>query len=242
MRKMNGMRRGAALCAALTMLVALLGTATAGAEAGGPFLPILPCDILVDAGHGGIDSGCVVEGFEEKHVNLALALALGERLRALGYRVVLTRTTDRALSDDVPGIGRGRHARDLLQRKRLADALRPLVFVSLHANWARDPVKRGGEVLHPANGQSLFLATLLQEALNRHYGLKRHPVPARSYFLLNTVRCPVVIVEAGYLSHPDDRRRLTSPAERERLADALANAIHQFLLVFPNVRPRHRDG
>jgi len=120
----------------------------------------------------------------------------------------------------------------------LADALRPLVVISLHANWAKSESTRGGEVLYPANGQSLMLATLLQEALNRHYGLVRRPVPARTYFLLNAVRSPVVIVEAGYLSNPEDRRRLASPVERTRLAEELAGAIHQFLLVFPNVRPR----
>lgn len=228
---------GAAVCAALTMVLAWIGTAAAAAD-GRPFLPLVPCDILVDAGHGGIDSGCVVGSVEEKDVNLALAMELGNRLRALGYHVVLTRTTDRALSDDTPETGRGRHARDLLQRKRLADALRPLVVISLHANWAKSESTRGGEVLHPANGQSLMLATLLQEALNRHYGLVRRPVPARTYFLLNAVRSPVVIVEAGYLSNPEDRRRLASPVERTRLAEELAGAIHQFLLVFPNVRPR----
>ncbi|MBR5001367.1 MAG: N-acetylmuramoyl-L-alanine amidase, partial [Firmicutes bacterium] len=57
--------------------------------------------IVVDPGHGGFDGGAVSkDGTSEKDINLAIALRLKERLEAAGWRVVMTRSDDRALDED----------------------------------------------------------------------------------------------------------------------------------------------
>ena len=60
--------------------------------------------IVVDAGHGGEDGGAVgVNGLVEKDVNLAIALALAEDLKAANFPVVLVREGDYSVGDQSPG-------------------------------------------------------------------------------------------------------------------------------------------
>jgi N-acetylmuramoyl-L-alanine amidase len=48
--------------------------------------------ILIDPGHGGLDGGAVsISGIVEKHINLSLSLKVKDRLKKLGYQVVMTR-------------------------------------------------------------------------------------------------------------------------------------------------------
>jgi len=76
--------------------------------------------IVVDAGHGGHDSGAVGGGKFEKDLVLAIAKRVARKLRSHGYPVYMTRTTDQFLT--------------LKQRTRLADKKKAVVFVSIHAN------------------------------------------------------------------------------------------------------------
>lgn len=77
--------------------------------------------IIVDAGHGGHDTGAVgPRGVREKDVTLAMAKRLAAKLRTHGFEVTLTRTDDRYLK--------------LEERTAIANLARGDLFVSLHAN------------------------------------------------------------------------------------------------------------
>ncbi|MGA8892480.1 MAG: N-acetylmuramoyl-L-alanine amidase, partial [Anaeromyxobacteraceae bacterium] len=77
--------------------------------------------IIVDAGHGGHDTGAIgPRGVREKDVTLAMSRRLAEKLRSLGYEVTLTRTDDRYLK--------------LEERTAIANLARGDLFVSIHAN------------------------------------------------------------------------------------------------------------
>ena len=54
--------------------------------------------IIVDAGHGGIDSGAVGNGLQEKNLNLEAARYIFNRLKELGVDVKITRDTDETIS------------------------------------------------------------------------------------------------------------------------------------------------
>ena len=56
--------------------------------------------VIVDAGHGGIDSGAVGNGLEEKDLNLQAATYIYDRLQELGIPSVITRTDDEYLPKD----------------------------------------------------------------------------------------------------------------------------------------------
>jgi N-acetylmuramoyl-L-alanine amidase len=77
--------------------------------------------IIVDAGHGGHDTGAIgPRGVREKDVTLAMARRLAEKLRSQGFEVTLTRTDDRYLR--------------LEERTAIANMARGDLFVSLHTN------------------------------------------------------------------------------------------------------------
>ncbi|HSB21419.1 MAG TPA: N-acetylmuramoyl-L-alanine amidase [Anaeromyxobacteraceae bacterium] len=88
--------------------------------------------IIVDAGHGGHDSGAIgPTRVREKDVTLAVARRLARRLRSMGYEVLLTRNDDRYLA--------------LEERTAFANAHRGDLFVSIHANAHPRRDRRGTE-------------------------------------------------------------------------------------------------
>jgi len=76
--------------------------------------------IVVDAGHGGHDSGAVGGGKKEKDLVLQIAKRLERELKKLGYPVYMTRRSDRFIK--------------LSQRTKLADKKKAVLFISIHAN------------------------------------------------------------------------------------------------------------
>src|SRR5438270_1947456 len=92
-----------------------------------------PFRVVIDAGHGGSNTGApgLVAGDYEKRVTLAVARALADELRARGFAVVMTRERDEYLT--------------LRERVRRANAGEPDCFVSLHTNASGDRSRRGVE-------------------------------------------------------------------------------------------------
>lgn len=80
--------------------------------------------VVIDAGHGGHDSGAIAGGQQEKDLVLKITKKLKKELKRKGYRVYLTRGNDRFLK--------------LGQRTRIADKKDAKVFISIHANAISD--------------------------------------------------------------------------------------------------------
>ncbi|MFC4596689.1 N-acetylmuramoyl-L-alanine amidase [Cohnella hongkongensis] len=191
-------------------------------------------DVLIDAGHGGIDGGTHWNGVLEKDINLDISRKLYLLLRAKGLKVILNRTGDYALSDDNRWhLTRSRHRRDLSQRRGLSDEIGANLFVSIHVNWSPKGKKRGPLVIHQPEGRSAMLAKFIQDSLNNQQNRFRLPQVANQYYLLNRVQVPSVIVETAFLSDPGDRAMLTSIPGQNRIAAAIANGIIAYRLCSP---------
>ncbi len=80
--------------------------------------------IVIDAGHGGHDTGAYSGGKKEKDLVLQITKRLYKELRSKGYKVYFTRSTDTFLK--------------LGQRTRIADHKDAKVFISIHANAIAD--------------------------------------------------------------------------------------------------------
>ena len=119
--------------------------------------------VVIDAGHGGDDQGARgAGGMLEKDVVLEVAQRLRARLLALGYRVVLTREDDRKVS--------------LHDRVSRANEARGDLFVSIHANAARESFVRGVETFFLSLEASDDAARALARAENEAFegmGLER---------------------------------------------------------------------
>jgi N-acetylmuramoyl-L-alanine amidase len=190
-------------------------------------------DVIIDPGHGGIDSGATYDQVEEKHINLAVAKLLTEELNKRGYHVILSRDRDEALSDSSRRKEiRSRHKRDLVQRGEIARFIQPKILISLHVN-AGSATQKGATVLYQRDGQSYLLAHILQSHLNRLTGKIGIPVKGKYFYLLNRVDSPVVIVEMGYISNAEERVLMQTREYQTKLAEAIAAGIEEFTLIYP---------
>jgi N-acetylmuramoyl-L-alanine amidase len=175
--------------------------------------------VAIDAGHGGRDPGAIgPTGLHEKEVVLDVALRVRELLVRSGVRVIMTRETDTFV--------------ELADRSRLARAQGATAFVSIHANASTRPAANGSETYY-LTPQSLVLAQMMQEELGRVSGLANRGVRTANFQVLRENDVPAVLVEVAYLSNVDEEARLRAAAFRQRLAEAVARAVHRFLLIYP---------
>lgn len=186
--------------------------------------------IVVDPGHGGVDGGTGAGGFLEKEINLSISKRLKEILEEKGYKVVLTRSVDESLENLGPE-GGGRHYRDLAARAEIINSSDAQLFLSIHVNSnVNNPRACGSIVYYSARfTQSGVLADCIQNALN---GLEAgtfertaHAAQKAGFYLLNTSKIPGALIEAGFITNPDERLLLTTDEFRDKLAARIADGV-----------------
>ena len=196
--------------------------------------------ICLDPGHGGKDPGFRIGAQEEKRFSLALAYELKDQLSRAGYKVTLTRTNDTFV--DLP-------ERPIQARKEGAD-----LFLSLHFNATEGDRNeaRGAEVycLTPAGASStadgsdgpsagsllgnrtdaknLLLAYHVQKALLRTPGTEDRGVRRARFAVLRDATMPAILIEAGFLSHPVEGRKIQESAYRRALAKAITQGVRAY--------------
>lgn len=189
--------------------------------------------IVIDPGHGGIDSGAVKNNIEEKDINLDTALKLKELLVQNGYKVIMTREEDVALEPQ--GNGSSRHRRDLDARVGIINNSNAQFFVSIHTNLNPNKPSTNGSIVfyNRMYDQNVFLAYNIQRALNgvSMGGVQRtaHNPVIEKYYLLDHAKIPGVLVEIGFLSNTKERQQLNSEDFRDLLAQAILSGIDSYL-------------
>lgn len=213
--------------------------------------------VVVDAGHGGSDPGAMGPGgLREKDVTLGVARDLEQRLAARGFRVVMTRQGDRAVS--------------LEERTALAEGAGGEVFVSIHVNAAPRSAANGIETYYldrtnerhtlrvaaRENGVPPSALDPLQRAVA---GLRISELGSNSARLALTVHgelirgvrdafgsvanlgvkqgpfhvlflsgAPSILVEVGFLTHRAEAKRLATDWYRKVLAEHIARGLAQY--------------
>lgn len=143
--------------------------------------------IILDAGHGGFDSGAVYKGRKEKDDCLRLALEVGDRLVQNGLQVAYTRTTDVY-----------RNAND---RIHIANHSEGDLFVSLHRNASPYPnTYRGVETLiFNEDDSKVLYAENINQSLSK-VGFCNLGVNLRKdVAILKYTEMPALLVEVGYI-------------------------------------------
>ena len=196
--------------------------------------------IVIDPGHGGTDTGTknVANGHYEKEFTLDLALRLHALLSTNGWTVLLTRTNDVFVPRP--------------SRVAFAELHKAGLFLSLHFNSAfpdreaagletfcltpqgmHSTLTRGYEdnpaLAFPNNrfdSENLQYAARLHRAVlkvNGHAdrGVRR----ARFLGVLQGQNRPALLMEGGYLSNPNEARRIADPAYRQKVAEAIAREL-----------------
>lgn len=196
--------------------------------------PLLPT-VILDAGHGGIDSGCLsVNGAEEKDINLSILLKLRSMLEATGFNVEVTRDTDRSVHDTgITGLGNQKKS-DMENRLKLINSIDNAVFVSIHQNQFTDPKYYGAQMFYPKmSEESRRLASILQSSfvsyLQPDNTREIKPVEDEIY-LLNNAECPAVMCECGFLSNPEEAAKLESEEYQSLVAFTVYRGICDYIL------------
>ncbi|MBQ9119156.1 MAG: N-acetylmuramoyl-L-alanine amidase [Lachnospiraceae bacterium] len=178
--------------------------------------------VVVDAGHGGIDSGTYAKNheYDEHEMNLSIVLYLKELLDATPeIKVYYTRVTDRSLT--------------LSQRVGLANAVEADFFLSVHCNGNETRYLNGTEVLYTAaqddwqGMNSKGFAQICMDKLDAYLGLKNLGLEARenNVTILKDAQVPVALAEVAYMSNASDMEQLAKERTRRAAAQALYEAI-----------------
>ena len=185
--------------------------------------------IIIDAGHGGFDPGKVgTTGTLEKDINLSIALKLKEVLSDSGYQVLMTREDDRALChESAPG----KKLSDIKSRVSMINENKPALTVSIHQNSYSAGTK-GAQVFYYKNSEeSHALATVLQNTMKEEIADGNHRVEKGndSYYMLKKTEGIFAIVECGFLSNPEEEALLKTDKYQQKMAEAIAEGIENFL-------------
>lgn len=167
--------------------------------------------VVVDAGHGGMDSGASRRsGPPEKIVALDVAQRVEKKLRESQLKTVMTRSGDFFISLD--------------RRVAIENAQKNSVFVSIHFNDSRRRAIHGFETYYHSP-MSYDLARRIQsKLLTLPHAVNRGVHPA-NFRVLRKAAYPAVLVECGFLSNRSEGRSARSSDYREQLADKIAEAI-----------------
>ena len=185
--------------------------------------------IVIDAGHGSPDGGAVgAGGTREDTVNLAVSRRLKKLLALLGYETVMTRTGADCIATEGETI-RQKKQSDLQNRVELVNALPAAVVVSIHQNHFPDSRYSGPQVFYSGGGEGLaaFAQRALTEALAP--GSKREPKQATGVYLMEHIDHPAILVECGFLSNPEEERKLNDPAHQKKIAAILAAVLAEYV-------------
>ena len=194
--------------------------------------------ICLDAGHGGEDTGKREGPRSEKQYTLLLAQEVSRLLSKSGFKVVMTRTSDRKVE---------LNDRPLIAKRANAD-----LFLSLHFNAAEVPSAQGIEVycLTPVGASStnaggegadspasqgnrcdernVQLAFILQKTLVQKLGREDRGVRRARFAVLRGATMPSVLIEAAFMTHPIDSHSVYFSAQRTRLAQAIVEGISSY--------------
>ena len=190
--------------------------------------------VIIDAGHGGEDCGAIgVDGTLEKHINLSIAIKLSELLESAGIATRLTRTEDTMLYDKNDDYEGRKKVLDFARRLEIAQSYEDAIFVSIHLNSFPQSKYSGLQVYYSDNSpDSQNLAQKIQD-LTRDLLLPDNNRKIKSagddIYLLHKIEYPSVLVECGFLSNPEECKRLSDKEYQAQLAFALYCSIVNYL-------------
>lgn len=170
--------------------------------------------VIIDPGHGGRDKGAVWGGVRESDLNLKTAFKLEYYLKRAGYRVVMTRRSDRYVS--------------LTGRAAIANRYRNAVFVSIHYNATRETYVHGAETFHGGSRSSSYLSSSLQRNLVSYCKVKNRGSQYRRFSVLRNTNCPAALVECGFISNSRERSRCNTSSFQDAAARAILAGIERW--------------
>ncbi len=188
--------------------------------------------VLLDPGHGGIDSGAVSkDGIMEKDINLKISNKLKDKLLKKGYKVVMTRYDDKGLYTD-DGRIRKKKIEDLDNRCKLKEDSKCNMFISIHLNMFPQSKYYGAQVWYSKNENSRKLAAILQKNLVNDLDNNNNRKEKAAFDSYKVLRCkdhmPSVLIECGFLSNAEEKDKLLKNEYQDKIAECIEKSINEY--------------
>ena len=185
--------------------------------------------IVIDAGHGGEDSGAVDNGIFEKDINLSIAKTLRDMLEVSGYKVEMTREDDISIYDNTAETTREKKVSDLKNRVSIINGRKNNILVSIHQNKFEQSQYFGTQMFYSKNDPK---SAVLAEELRKSVTGMLQPDNKRelkqadsSIYILNKAEVPAVIVECGFLSNAEEAKKLSDSDYQQKMAFSIYSGI-----------------
>ena len=186
-----------------------------------PFKPT----IIIDAGHGGEDGGASVNNSVlEKNINLEIAKKLKVFLQSNGFKVIMTRSDDNALSDV--------KRKDLQRRVDIFNSSPDNIVLSIHQNKFEQSQYHGTQVFFSANDiKSKNLANCIQLSAKKllqpdnNRSIKK---AGSEIFILDNCDVPSVLIECGFLSNETELKKLLDESYQNKIAYSIFLGFMEF--------------
>lgn len=178
--------------------------------------------IVLDAGHGGHDSGAKNNSVMEKTIALAITKETGRQLTAMGASVIFTRTDDTFV-----GLG---------ERSAVANRSNASIFVSIHINSNTVADSRSGTISfhHKQDPVGMLLTQCIHTEMVKVSKLPNigvwsdQRIYKSGFAVLRNSEMPSTLLELGFINHKTDRARMQQLEFQQSIAKAIAEGVRIF--------------
>ncbi len=191
--------------------------------------------IVVDAGHGEPDGGATSsDGIKESDLNLEIATKLAKLLEESGIEVLMTRNDKNNIADsDKQSSIREIKVSDIGNRIKIANESGAEFLISIHMNKFTSAKYYGWQTFYASGSdKGKQIAEKIQAAICENIPEienKRTALSISGIKLVDKTEIPAVIVECGFLSNPDETKRLQTEEYQNKMAEGILNGIMNYL-------------
>ena len=178
-----------------------------------PKQPVSNKTVVIDPGHGGTDVGAIRGDITEKSITLDVSKRVKNILEKKGYKVEMTRDTDKSVS--------------LQDRVAFSEEKHPDIFISIHVNSSEKPEITGIET-HYYRQESLSLAQTVHASLASNIKSKNRGLFKSKFYVINHTTAPAILIEIGFISNAGERSELISDKRKQATAKAIAEGVENY--------------
>ncbi len=171
--------------------------------------------VVIDAGHGGYDSGATYSGVEEKNLTLSISKKVEALLSNLQITVVQTRKDDQFVS--------------LEDRVNITRAAKPDLFVSIHCNAMESNSGIAGIETYYFTPQSRALGSVLHKKIVAFTKAPDRRVRKARFVVIRETAIPSVLMEVGFVSNPSERAKLLNKDYQDTIAKSITEGVVEHL-------------
>lgn len=172
--------------------------------------------VVIDAGHGGSDSGASFENLTEKEIVAQITAKIKALNKNQNVEIVLTRASDIPVT--------------LQERTQVINSIKPDLVISLHVSASRNSEKSGvGLYIAKENAskdKAFRLAKKMSDRIKKNHHFAVSEIQEAPFYVLRNSDAPAIILELGYLSNESDRHYLTDEKQQNRIARTILECVN----------------